>query len=270
MSTFASRRFRNLALFCAVTIFVVTGHTVLETALLQTTFFTGWFLAGLIVLLAAYNIYKRFPFLPLGSSSTWLQLHIYSGLLTSVLFLLHIGGRWPSGLFERLLAVVYLAVFLSGIVGLALTRTLPRRLSIRGEEVIFERIPTFIRQLREQVEQLVCQCVEETGSTAVPDFYLKHLKSFFERPRNLFNHLMHSEHPRHQLMTSLQEHSDFLNEAERKTMQQIGELVMTKDDLDFHYSLQAVLKYWFFVHVPATYSLMVLMVFHAILAHSFS
>lgn len=42
-----------------------------------------------------------------------------------------------------------------------------------------------------------------------------------------------------------------------------------KDDLDYKYVHMAVLKYWLFVHIPLSYSLMLVAVLHVVLVHAF-
>ena len=270
MKTFAGRRIRNGTILVIAAALVAGTVTVLQTALVRTVFLTGWSLAALILLLAAYNGIKKLPFLPLGSSAAWLQLHIYCGLLTMVVFILHIDFRVPNGLFDTSLAVFYFLVFFSGLVGLAMTRSFPPRLSARGEEVIFERIPVFIRRLRNEVEELVFGCVSETETTAVPDFYLEYLKPFFERPRHFWSHLFHSERPRRMLLLTIEEQYPFLNDIERDAMRKISEKVAIKDGLDHQHALQGTLKCWLFFHVPLTYGLLILILFHTILVHAFA
>lgn len=261
---------KNSALLITAAIVLGLVHLVLETALFRTEFATGWLLAGLIVLLAAYNVVKKLSVLPLGSSAKWLQLHIYAGLLTIFVFGLHIGFRVPTGMFEVVLASLYLLTFGSGVVGLVMSRTFPSRLSTRGEEVLFERIPLFIRRLRLKVEELVFGCVEETETTAVPEFYLARLKPFFEQPRNFWAHLVNSDRPRRRLLHAIGEQDPFLNDTERESMRKIAEIVVAKDNLDYQYALQSLLKYWLFLHIPATYALLIVTLFHAVLVHAFA
>ena len=173
-------------------------------------------------------------------------------------------------MFEIVLASAYLFTFASGVLGLLMSRSLPPRLSTRGEEVLFERIPAFIRRLREEVEELVFGCVSETETTAVPEFYLAYLKPFFERPRNFWSHLVNSERPRRRLLQSIDEQDGFLNDTERAAMRKISERVVAKDNLDHQHALQATLKYWLFAHIPATYALLILTAFHAVLVHAFA
>ena len=59
-----------------------------------------------------------------------------------------------------------------------------------------------------------------------------------------------------------------MNEEERKYLNQLSDLVEQKDDLDYHYSLQAVLKYWLFVHIPLAYGLLIFTVIHIVSANA--
>src|ERR1043166_9608560 len=98
MKTFAARRWLNLSLLTVVSGVVVILWTILGVSLRPAPFYSGWVLAGAMLVLAAYNLFKKAPFLPLGASAAWLQLHIYLGLLTLLFFFLHAGLHVPHGL----------------------------------------------------------------------------------------------------------------------------------------------------------------------------
>lgn len=270
MKSLSSRRARNIAaLIFSVFVFALLA-AVSTAALRDTARLSGWCLFALILLLASYNLRKKLPFLSLGSSSGWLQLHIYVGLLTGFLFGTHVGWRITDGVFEALLAVVYMTVFLSGCLGLVVSRSFARRLTTRGDEVLFERIVVKRTLLQREVEELVLQCVSDTGSAAVAEFYADRLRPFFACARNLWQHLLQSSRPRQALLNEMRGFDRYLNDAERQTIHEIALRVEAKDDLDYQVALQATLKYWLFVHVPLTYVLLVLALFHLLLVHRFS
>jgi len=45
--------------------------------------------------------------------------------------------------------------------------------------------------------------------------------------------------------------------------------VIAKNNLDYQHALQMVLKGWLFVHIPLTYSLIVVAAVHGVLAYAF-
>ena len=97
-------------------------HRVLQ----PTAFTTGYLLLSAIGFLALYNLRKKLPFLPIGSSAAWLQWHIYVGMGTIGIFALHVGPNWPRGPLNITLAIVYLLTIGSGFIGLYLSRTFSR------------------------------------------------------------------------------------------------------------------------------------------------
>ena len=116
--------------------------------LIHSTFTTGYILLGSLFLLTAFGMRKRIPSIAqLGSAAFWMQMHIYVGLATFVMFGFHVGWRIPSGGFEILLTTLYLIVAISGVYGLYATRTIPRKLTAIHDEVIYERIPSFRAKL---------------------------------------------------------------------------------------------------------------------------
>jgi len=141
MKGFARRRFVNVTFAILAALLVVVSSTVYVTAINQNGFLTGWILFGLVLALSGYRIRKKVSTLPIGRASSWLQAHIYGGLIALFAFFVHVGWRIPDGVFEGMFAAVFLLVALSGVVGIAINRIFARRLTRRGEEVIFERIP---------------------------------------------------------------------------------------------------------------------------------
>lgn len=270
MRFFAARRVRNTGLLLFVVLLLGGATTILGISLSPVSFYSGWLLLALVLLLTAYNLRKRLPFLPLGNSASWLQVHVYAGLLAGFVFLVHLGGGWPGGGFEILLAATFATVFLSGVLGLVLTRTFPSRLATRGEEVIYERIPAMRQRIRDEVERMILEYSSRSDTSAVPDFYVQRLKPFFDHPRNVLYHLLHSGRPLNKLLLEIRSQQPYLNEPERELMQGIAERVRVKDDLDYQYALQAALKFWLFVHVPLTYGLLVFAGFHVLLVWRFA
>ncbi len=268
ITRFITRRQYRFAILAALIILSVVLTQLYSLSLHRTGYFTGWLLILLILGLALFNVRKKLPFLPfLQSNKTWLQIHIYAGLFSIFMFALHTKFRVPNGWLEGTLAVLFLIVALSGVFGLFLSREIPGRLTTRGEEVIFERIPVFLNQLRDELEQLVSRAIAETDSATIADFYAHRLIHFFHKPRNIIWHLVQSNRPRFALLNELKALSRYLSPAEQAFQKEISELIEVKDNLDYHYAHQAILKYWLFVHIPLTYSLLLFAIVHAVLVY---
>jgi hypothetical protein len=268
MNRFRGQFLLGTFLLLVASVLAIMAHHRWSGVLPAYAYLSGWVFFGAMVLLTIYNARKKLPFLPLGSSESWLQIHIYVGFFTVVLFLIHLNFRVPTGWFEGTLAWLYLLVTGSGVAGLFLSRVLPRRLATRGGEVIYEKIPALRYSLRQQAEALALG--GEPKSPALAEFYSQQLSPFLAGPGGFWSHLVESRRPLNAVMTEIEEFRRYLNEGERVTLEKLRELVRSKDGLDYHYALQKTLKLWLFVHLPLTYSLMIFSLVHIVLVFAFS
>jgi hypothetical protein len=269
MNKFSRRRIRNTA----ITLVVLTGVWLLvraqERSLCSPAFTTGYLLLSAIAFLAIYNIRKKLPFLPVGSSTAWLQAHLYVGMGSMGLYALHAGTAWPNGVVETLLAAIYLLTVTSGVVGLYFTRSIPMQLARVGIEVIYERIPAFRHELGLQAGNVVLQAVESSAAATLADFYTARLYDFFHRPRGPTYLLRPTTAKRRALMREMQDVRRYLTHQEQAACERLFSLVRRKDDLDFHEARQKLLKLWLFGHIGLTYTLLSLALLHGLLAHAF-
>ena len=268
--TFVATHWRQITLLILATVAVVAVNTAYGLSLRQPQFLSGWLLLGTVVFLAFYNVRRMLRMLPLGSNTAWLGLHLFAGWLSIVVFGLHLEWQLPNGWLESALALLYVLVAGSGVVGIVLSRSLAKRLTDRGEEVIFERIPVFRAQLQGQARELALDSARATDSSTISDWYLAHLADFFGGHRYFWHHLLASNRPLFGLLRQLDEMGRYLNETEKEFADPLRELVIKKYNLDFHHALQGTLKGWLFVHVPFTYGLLILAVPHLVLAYAFS
>jgi hypothetical protein len=270
MTSFATQRAMGWIFFLVGSAVCIWAQHTYADKIPGFAYLSGWTLLFVMLLLTFYNARKKIPFLPLFSSQGWLQFHIYAGLLTGVLFAIHVSYRVPTGWFEGTLAWLYALVMLSGFFGLFISRSVPKRLTTRGGEVLYERIPAVRRSLQEQAEALALKSVPAVKSTVIAEFYVRELKDFFNGPKNFLPHWLEVRSPLNRLINKINDLNRYLNDQERETLAQIATLVRQKDGLDYHQALQGMLKLWLFVHIPLTYSLLLCTVVHILLVFAFS
>jgi hypothetical protein len=239
---------------------------VLRTALRPTAICTGLALFALVVGLSLFNARKKIPFLPLARASTWMQVHIYAGWLAVLLFGLHIGFRWPHGAFEQLLAGVFILVAVSGVVGLALNRSLPELLARSGEALTFERIPEIRADIRRNVESLVAVADRESVSSTMGDFYLNHLMAYINWRPGLFLRLSRRQRRYRAIVAALASLERYSNPREKEVAAELREWIEAKRNLDTQLFGQRLLKLWLFIHIPASFSLLLLGLVHGLIA----
>lgn len=269
MTYFVRRRVRNTSILLIALSIVWVVVRLQERTLGSPTFTTGYLLFAAVLFLALYNVRKKLPFLPLGSSTAWLQWHLYVGMGSAGLFALHAGLAWPNGVLETALAIIYLLTFASGLTGLYLTRSIPRQLARVGVEVIYERIPVFRRQLALEVNETVLGAVSASGATPLADFYTARLYDFIHRPRGVSYLAWPTSALRRALMREMQDVRRYLSDHEQAACERLFALVRRKDDLDFHEARQKLLKLWLFVHIALTGALLLLALLHGLVAHAF-
>jgi hypothetical protein len=269
MKFFARRRLVNSAATLAALATTWWWAQRQEAALRPSSFFVGWMLLGVIAFLAAFNLRKKVPAPPLGSGAAWMQAHIYAGLASAGLYAMHTSLRWPSGVLDTALAGLYVATFVSGLIGLYWTRTLPKRLSRVGQEVVYERIPALRGVYRDRAQTTVLQTVRSGGTTTLGEFYKARLHDYFSRRRGWRYRLWPDSALRKSLLAELTEATRYLSDAERRTAEDLFSLVRSRDDLDYQEALVWRLRTWLFVHIGLTYPLLAAAGLHAWIAHVF-
>ncbi|MBM3262863.1 MAG: hypothetical protein FJY97_05480 [candidate division Zixibacteria bacterium] len=267
MSSFPVRRWADPVLAIFFSLSLLLFYTSSRFSFSQSRFYevSGWCLWGLLLVLALFTVRKKLPFLPLFTAAGWLRFHLYAGVASVFLFGLHVKTVTPTGAMEIALTLLFILVVLSGLVGWGLSRLIPKRLTTRGEQVIFERIPELRLRLGQEVEALVARAAAENGTATLPEFHARRLIGFFAASRNFWWHLVESNRPYYRLMTELSALDRYLNDDERHLLGEMTRLIRIKDDLDYQYAHQTVLKYWLFIHIPLTYSLLMTGFVHGIL-----
>jgi hypothetical protein len=263
------RRLFAITLTVALIGISILSYAVLAVMLHDTQFLSGWALFTLIMLLTLFNLRKKLPFFPLASAAIWLHGHVYGSMLALAIFLIHNGLRLPGGGLETLLTVLFYSVFISGLMGLWLSRRLPKRLTTRGESILFERLPIARRELADSVEQLVLQSIEQTESKLIADFYRTRLLGYFSRPRYFFGHIIESDRPRQALLAELDDLHRYANNKEQEILRLLSGKVIEKSRLDYQYALQRLLKAWLFVHIPLSYSLLLTIGLHIFVGYRY-
>ncbi len=253
----------GLILLSGLTFF---GWRVLCSVLQPDAFYTGLLLLFLVLALTVFNARKKLPFLPLIRAAVWLQVHIYAGWFCLFIFLLHIHFRIPDGPLEVTLAIVFCIVILSGIFGLYISRELPPRMAHSGEALLYERIPSLRLRIQGEVEDLIRRAEQETESSTLSDFYVRYLRKFFIRVPSAVIALAPADRGLHTLLAETDALNRYLNDRERAIATEIRDWIETKQNLDFQYAAQRLLKLWLFVHIPFTYSLVLLGIAHGVVA----
>ena len=270
MKSFRRRRWTYLSVTLVMAVLLAAIWGLGRTALRPVAMYSGALLLALITGLLLFNARKKLPFLPLLKASTWLQVHVYAGWLTVLVYGLHVGFRWPSGRLGLMLAGLFFFVTASGLVGLWLSRWLPPRMARSGESLIYERIPLLRHRLQTEAREAVRLAATEANSTTLEDFYLRMLGPYLASEPWLFLALAGDDPRHHRVRAELMELRRYLDPREVAYADQLGDVVEAKRGLDFQLAGQRLLKFWLFMHIPLSYALLILSFVHAWLALRYS
>jgi hypothetical protein len=98
---------------------------------------------------------RKVPTWRVGRGTVWMRAHIWLGLLSFPLILFH-GGFGLGGPLTLVLMILFIIVFLSGILGLLLQQALPRLMLTRLPlETVYEQVDEVVTQLLAESDALV-------------------------------------------------------------------------------------------------------------------
>lgn len=194
----------------------------------------------------------------LGKAQTWLQFHLYGGMLCSLLVLMHTGFRVPHGVLTWWLWFLSLAVSASGLFGVFLQKWIPKLLSSGlALEVLYERIPELVVELRERANSLIQDCTDP-----LQEFYRKHVAYALATPQARLIYYVDITGGVHARLKHFEHVRGLLTRDEQEKLNQLEACFKAKFEIDAHYTLQRALRWWLYLHVPASLVLLVLLALH--------
>lgn len=238
----------------------------------------GWMLAGGMSVQLYFHIARKRASLTPKSAMRWRKIHILLGYLLIAVFILHSDFSLPDTAFEWALWAAFVLVALSGIFGTYLAWSLQTKRRI-DESIGYDRIPARRAELARDVHAVVAKTDPAAAAIALPappydawitDLYTNHLRDFFQGPRNVTAHLIGSQRPLKLLTDEIDNLSRYVDQQSQEKLAAIKDLVIEKDRLDFASVYLGLTRAWLFVHVPVTYTLIVLTVMHILVVYAYS
>jgi hypothetical protein len=241
-------------------------------------FLNGWVLAGGMSLQVYFHVAIKSGTLSPKSAMRWRKIHIFVGYLLVAAFLSHTNFSLPDTGFEMALWLGFLLITLSGIFGIYLAWSVKTKRWV-GDLVSYDRIPARSAELARDLQATVAQGNPTAAQIALPaapydawimDLYTNHLREFFGGQGSYTAHLIGSQRPLKRVTDEIDNLTNYVDQRGQDKLAAIRALVVEKDRLDFARVYLGLNKAWLFVHVPVTYSMIVLMVLHILVAYSYS
>jgi hypothetical protein len=241
-------------------------------------FLDGWMLAVAMGVQVYFHIARKKGTFAPKAAARWRKIHIFLGYLLIAAFVSHSDFSLPDTAFEWALWAAFVLVAASGVVGTYLTWSLETKRRI-DDGVTYDRIPTLRAELAQEADAVVARTVPAAVAIGLPapphdawimDLYTAQLRGFLQRPRHFSAHLIGSQRPLKRLTDDIDNLSPYVDPHGQEKLASLKRLVIEKDRLDFARVYLGLSRAWLFVHVPATYALIVLAVVHVIVVYAFS
>ena len=236
----------------------------------KVSFLTGCTVLACLVLLMLLGVRRRLPVLPLGSVSTWTQIHLYVGFFTTGAYWVHVPAVFGDGWFEGGLSFLFLSVTLSGFYGIYASRRIPRLLTAVEGQHRFDRVRWHRGQIAETARSILEELDEPPTEAVLGAFYQAYLNPFFGSRPTLSYVLVPSGVRRRRLLNGLQELDRYLEVEGRRLAGRFAALVRRRDDLDYQYALQLRLRLWLVIHGVLSTGLLAGGIVHGVIAWRFS
>ncbi len=235
---------------------------------------------GIFLFASALGIRKKRRTWPLGNVQGWLRAHIWLTILTIPFVGYHCGFQMGGPMTSTLL-VLYAIVMGSGFFGLALQQFMPTLMTQRlPREVVFEQIPHVHELLISAAEELwrelapsahkAAPVLAATGGGLFPESEdpsqgiigrFLHDECFpYLRARDGSGHRLAQEKAAEDIFRLLRLH---VTERWRAKVDLMYQWCADRRLLDVQKRLHFWLHSWLFIHVPLSFALLVVTVWHA-------
>lgn len=267
---FRTRRYISLIATAIAILIVWIASWIEDTRLGHSSYLTGFSALGALLVLFAIGIRRRLPMLPLGTVATWTQIHIYTGIFATAVFVMHVPALVGGGKFEFALSLFFWVVAVSGFYGVYASRTLPKRLTAVEGQHRFDRVEWHRDQISSAAEQLLAENANTPAGQVLSKFYYETLVPFFSQKPSLAYVLVPTGNRCRRLLGNLKELNRYLEHDSRSTAGRFAALVRKRDNLDYQYALQLRLRVWVVVHAVFSVVLTAAAIIHGFLAYRFT
>jgi hypothetical protein len=251
--------------------------------------------SAMMVFAGLLGFRKRYRTWRMGRATSWMRGHLWLGFLSFPFILFHAGFQLGNGALTKLLMMLFLVVFVSGIAGAVLQHFMPKMMTERVPmETVFEQIDRVLGQLVDEAEHIVSEIsgavereieqaekaeelLQESGKTrksglaAAPDERVSHkITMFFQsQVKPYLTSQRHSD----QLLddpvrrgAAIQQLKVLVPQALWPKLDDLESICEEKRELERQRRLHRILHGWLLFHIPASYALILLGAVHAFMA----
>jgi hypothetical protein len=243
---------------------------------------------GFMIFAGLLSLRKRFPVWRMGRAQTWMRGHLWLGLISYAIILLHSGFSFGHGALTFWMMVLFTVVIGSGLVGAALQHYMPQMITqMVPMETIYGDSAHVLRDLQEEAERIVAdicgpvvaqnaaaasatgmsistlvQVMDKAATAEMQRFYeqemLPYLKQAGARGSVLANNNASAG--------TFKNLRTLLPVTVHEALNDLENICYEKRQIDLQARLHRILHGWLFVHIPLSYALLVMGAIHAVVA----
>jgi len=219
-------------------------------------------IAGFAAILfpAAYRVRRTVYRFRLGSLQNWMSAHIYIGILSLFLILLHTGFRF-HGIFSMILFVLFLLVIASGIIGAVIYNMVPLALAKYGREIVpIEEVEEELRNHLKEAEEYVAD-----KSDRLREVFREEIKRRFFKDGAAWSFLLREEREMlHSCKTFFNKLREKMEPAEHYDIEVLKASSVNAYRTVFRLTKLKALRLWLHFHVPLTAAMITAALFHMV------
>ncbi len=211
-----------------------------------------------IIFLTLYIVRKNTYRYRHGSMQSWLQAHIYIGIISFVLIVMHSGFDF-TGVFSISLLTLFFLVIVSGIIGFLIYNDVPRSLTkygrdVKPEEEIVNRMENYLKE----ADNLVSNTSDEFRK-----LYQTRIRPFFRSKRTKWKYLFIEERELiNKRKNMMERYKNILSGKDYYDLNILSSILVEKEKLAFMWTKIKVLKVWLNIHMPLTFAMLAMVLIH--------
>jgi hypothetical protein len=212
----------------------------------------GFICLLLLIILTLYILRENIYSYRIGSRQAWLQSHVYIGIISLVLLLMHADFS-SSGTFSMILLMLYLLTVASGVVGALIYRTIPLSLikfgrKIKAEDELVNDLENFLAE----ADSLVSKTSSEFRS-----IYEERVRPYIESKRIKWEYLFIEER---ELLDKRREMIEEIKESvlsqDMHDLNTLSSIFIEAEKNSFILTKLKIQEAWLGLHTPLTIALL--------------
>jgi hypothetical protein len=243
---------------------------------------------GFMIFAGLLSLRKRFPVWRMGRAQTWMRGHLWLGLISYPIILLHSGFSFGHGTLTFWMMVLFTVVIVSGLVGAALQHYMPQMITqMVPMETIYGDSSHVLRDLQEEAERIVgdicgpvvaqnaaaasatgmsistlVQVMDKAATAEMQRFYEQQMLPYLKQA-GAWGSVLANNNASAATFKNLR---TLLPVTVHEALNDLENICHEKRQIDLQARLHRILHGWLFVHIPLSYALLVMGAIHAVVA----